>query len=147
MPDDRVAQRIVEFDFGCKSLVWPEGIFWFLAALMLAFGLSGRFSMTQDPSWPRSLLFLALMALVYGLMLQNEAFRSQSFRSLTSNALAVALVLLFLFYSFCLSLPASGLKPLLIVGERSIDVYLTHLLFIRGCASSCTRYWAWTARS
>jgi fucose 4-O-acetylase-like acetyltransferase len=167
------------------SLVWPSGIFWFLAALMSAFGvcelliaaagvrtfrwlvlpvallmlalwspdplpfalrdlqlsfiyfalgvlLSGRFSMVQSPSWPRALIFLTLMALVYGLMLQNEAFRTQSFRSVTPNALVSTLALLFLFYGFCLSLPTSGLKPLLTLGERSMDVYLTHLLFIGG---------------
>lgn len=168
------------------SLVWPSGIFWFLAALILAFGLcelviavagvrlfrwlvlplallmlacwspdrlpfavrdlqlsfvyfalgvvlSSRLSLAQSPSWPRSLIFLALMALGYGLMLQNEALRTQSFRSVTPNALALTLVLLFLFYGFCLSLPTSGLKPLLTLGERSMDVYLTHLLFIGGC--------------
>lgn len=168
------------------SLVWPSGIFWFLAALLLAFGLcelliaaagvrtfrwlvlpvalvmlafwspdplpfalrdlqlsfiyfalgvllSGRFSMAQSPSWGRALAFLFLMALVYWLIQQNENFRTHSFRSVTPNAVAFSLAFLFLFYGFCLSLPASGLKPLLTLGERSMDIYLIHLLFIGGC--------------
>lgn len=168
------------------SLVWPSGIFWFLAALMSAFGvcelliaaagvrafrwlvlpvallmlalwspdplpfalrdlqlsfiyfalgvlLSGRFSMAQRPSWGRALAFLFLMALVYWLIQQNENFRTHSFRSVTPNAVAISLAFLFLFYGFCLSLPASGLKPLLTLGERSMDIYLIHLLFIGGC--------------
>lgn len=168
------------------SLVWPSGIFWFLAALILAFALceaviavsgvrifkllvlpiallmlalwspdplpfavrdlqlsfvyfalgvvvSGRLPMAQSPSWLRALGFLVLMAGVYWLIHQNESFRTLSFRSVTPNALVFSLAFLFLFYGFCLSLPSDGLKPLLTLGERSMDIYLTHLLFIGGC--------------
>lgn len=168
------------------SLGWPSGIFWFLAALIMAFGvcelmiaaagvrvfrwlvlpvallmlalwspeplpfamrdlqlsfvyfalgvvLSSSFAMAQQPSWTRALVFLLLMALVYWLLQQNEGFRTHSFRSVTPNALAFSLALLFLFYGFCLSLPTSGLKLLLTLGERSMDIYLMHLLFIGGC--------------
>lgn len=167
------------------SLIWPSGIFWFLAALILAFGLcelliavagvrrfrllvlpvaflliaswspqalpfavrdlqlsfiyfalgvvlSSKFAMAQRPSWGWAFVSFAAMALLYWVTFENEAFRTHSFRSVTPNAVMFSVTFLFLFYGFCLSLPASGLKPLLTLGERSMDVYLVHLLFIGG---------------
>ncbi len=56
--------------------------------------------------------------------------RTYSFRSVTPNATPIAITVLIAFFLFCYSLPAKKLGWLSTLGERSMDIYLIHLLLI-----------------
>ncbi|MGE5452615.1 MAG: acyltransferase family protein [Acidobacteriota bacterium] len=92
--------------------------------------IAPRMQMDQRVSWPMALT--AGAALIGILYLSHVVFgiRTASFRSVTPNATAVALLVLGVFLLFCYSLPRMKLEWLARLGERSMDVYLLHLLLI-----------------
>lgn len=73
-------------------------------------------------------LAIILVALYVFHITLNE--RTYSFRSVTPNATPVAIVVLIAFFLFCYSLPSKNLGWLSTLGERSMDIYLIHLLLI-----------------
>lgn len=72
---------------------------------------------------------LAILAILYTSTMIMD-IRTTSFRSVTPNATLVAILVLASFLVFCYSLPNSGLEWLQKLGERSMDIYLIHLLLI-----------------
>lgn len=96
----------------------------------LGMTLAGVLPKVQRPSW---LGFgLASMALLMFTYLAHAAWHmgTHSMRSVSPNALLTALAILLLFMTMCYALPEKGLAWLAYLGERSMDIYLVHLLFV-----------------
>ena len=84
----------------------------------------------QSPSWFKLVaLIVALLALEYVAHFYIDG-GTHSPRAITINAILTAVLSLFLLMWICYSLPATGLSKLSYLGERSMDIYVTHLLFI-----------------
>ncbi|MGC4062616.1 MAG: acyltransferase [Aquabacterium sp.] len=84
---------------------------------------------TQIPSWLKfAALAAVLFAIEYVAHFHMDA-GTHSPRAITPNAILTALISLFVLMWMCYSLP-SGLSKLAYLGERSMDIYVTHLLFI-----------------
>jgi fucose 4-O-acetylase-like acetyltransferase len=84
---------------------------------------------TQKPSWiTLGALVAVLLAVEYVAHFHADA-GTHSPKAITPNAILTAVVSLFVLMWICYSLPA-GLSKLAYLGERSMDIYVTHLLFI-----------------
>ena len=95
----------------------------------LGLTLAGSMPKVQKPSWPGFGLALAgLLLLTY--MAHAWGMGTHSLRSVSPNALLTALALLALFMAMCYALPEQGISWLAYLGERSMDIYLVHLLFV-----------------
>lgn len=92
--------------------------------------LAGVLPKVQRPSWVN--FTLALAGLLVFTYLAHAAWHmgTHSMRSVSSNALVTALAILLLFMTMCYALPEKGLVWLAYLGERSMDIYLVHLLFV-----------------
>lgn len=118
--------------------IWePRNLFFSLSEFQMSFvyfalGLffATRIPVEQRPSGIRAALsFLAIPSTLYiGHIVLG--IKTESFRSVTPNATALAVVVLCLFIFFCYSLPATRLNWLANLGSRSMDIYLIHLLII-----------------
>jgi len=84
----------------------------------------------KKPSWSLALACLtAMLAILYVSHMVMDV-KSNSFRSVTPNAAWVALLVLPLFVGFVSCLNPSRLGWLAKLGERSLDIYLIHIIII-----------------
>ncbi len=84
----------------------------------------------QRPSWVSFTLALAGLSLLTFVAHAVWGMGTRSMRSVSPNALLTALGILLLFMTMCYALPEKGLAWLAYLGERSMDIYLVHLLFV-----------------
>jgi surface polysaccharide O-acyltransferase-like enzyme len=73
------------------------------------------------------------LAAIFGCLYAAHAvfdMKTTSFRSVSPNATILAMLVLALFLLFCYSLPVVKMAWLAKLGERSMDIYLLHLLLI-----------------
>lgn len=123
---------------GVLLLTWaPKSLPFSLSELQMSFvyfavgvAVSTKIQMEQRTSVVTAVA--TLMAILGVLYISSMVFdiRSSSFRSVSTNATPIALVTLILFMIFCYSLPSNNLSWLQRLGERSMDIYLLHLLII-----------------
>lgn len=101
-----------------------------LVYFAIGLAISTKISMEQRPSvWIGIVSILGVFGVLYASTMLFS-IRTTSFRSVTPNATAIALVVLAFFMVFCYSLPRTGLDWLQALGEKSMDIYLIHLLLI-----------------
>lgn len=87
----------------------------------------------DQPSWGHSLLALAAMVAGVTWVSMNDDWLTSSIRSVTPNATPAAFGLLGVLTLFCVACPASASAWLKRLGQRSMDIYLLHLIFTAGC--------------
>lgn len=96
----------------------------------LGLTLADTLPKVQKPTWAGfGLALAALMLLTY----QAHAvwhLGTHSLRSVSPSALPTAVALLACFMAMCYALPEKGMPWLAYLGERSMDIYLVHLLFV-----------------
>lgn len=96
----------------------------------LGMTLAGVLPKVQRPSWMSFVLALAGLLVFTYLAHAVWHMGTHSMRSVSPNALLTALGILLLFMTMCYALPEKGPAWLAYLGERSMDVYLVHLLFV-----------------
>lgn len=92
--------------------------------------LAASLPKVQKPSWAVFALALGGLLLLTYMAHAVWGMGTRSQRSVSPNALPTALVALALFMAMCYALPETGLAWLAYLGERSMDIYLVHLLFV-----------------
>lgn len=92
--------------------------------------LAGSVPKVQKPSWAGFALALGGLLLLTYMAHSAWGMGTHSLRSVSPNALPTALAVLALFMAMCYALPETGLSWLAYLGERSMDIYLVHLLFV-----------------
>jgi fucose 4-O-acetylase-like acetyltransferase len=104
----------------CKSFIY------FAIGVVLATRLPSE----QKPSWIWvCVLLLAILMVQVGAHVVVDG-STHSHRSVTPNAFPAALITVFLLLGLCYRLPLFGMSWLATLGERSMDIYLVHLLFV-----------------
>lgn len=92
--------------------------------------LAASLPKVQKPSWAGFALALSGLLLLTYMAHARWGMGTHSMRSVSPNALPTALAALALFMAMCYALPETGLAWLAYLGERSMDIYLVHLLFV-----------------
>ena len=120
---------IFAYPFAPNIFCLPELCMSFLY-FALGVALSEIAPKIQRPSWLMVGFLLIALALFeyWAHMLLGGG--TNNLRSITPNAIVLALISLLCLMLLCYSLPSTGLSKLAMLGERSMDIYLTHLLFI-----------------
>lgn len=123
------ALLLLAYPWAPKLFCLPElcmSFIYFAVGLTLA----GALPKVQKPSWPGFMLALAGLSLLTFMAHAVWDMGTHSLRSVSPNALLTALAILVLFMAMCYALPEKGLAWLAYLGERSMDIYLVHLLFV-----------------
>jgi fucose 4-O-acetylase-like acetyltransferase len=89
-----------------------------------------RYVSRTKPSAGLALVFLAAMLAILYISHMPMDVKSHSFRSVTPNAAWVALLVLPLFVGFVSCLNPARMGWLARLGERSLDIYLIHIMII-----------------
>lgn len=102
-----------------------------LSYVYFSLGLIFSKSIPSRQYSPRNAIFwltaLILAQYIFHILLGE---RTLSFQSVSPNAAVFAMITGFLVFGFAYSLPSQGTAWLANLGEKSMDVYLMHLLFI-----------------
>lgn len=105
--------------------VFALSYIYFSLGLMLSKSIPQyQFRARHAPLW---LLAIIAAQYVFHMILGDRTF---SFQSITPNATLFAVASGFLFFGLAYSLPERGMSWLANLGEKSMDIYLLHLLFI-----------------
>jgi fucose 4-O-acetylase-like acetyltransferase len=120
---------LILYPYAPKIACLPELCMSFVYFALGVF-LAEKIPQTQRPSWSMGVLLLLALIIVEYVAHEVLDGGTHSFRSITPNAVVTAVVSLSLLMCFCYCLPNSGFNIIARLGERSMDIYLVHLLFV-----------------